>query len=377
MKTFTLLLLSLLLLSTQNTFAMSAKTDKYDQCPKTKEMRYKLYKDAYATLLSLSGKGESGKLNTVEKQEAATRYQFYANCVKHFGDIHSDSNTPLSCSAKFDKSKDVLTIDMRVREEEAYESLRRVDISIRNAQGKEFFRAMNNRMNHPDPVPPNAFGVYPVEKKKIFTDRDIMDAGHEAAIPVKSQYGYLLKGCKTFWNKGILNIHWKIHPIDWECLDGRGNIFAKIVPKRGKDTVWILCGNFACSEHSGKSDKRVDKTFKLTMVTPQFYDRFNRKKIREGTFSTVTLVKLKQVPAKGIIIRRKGDTPNKDNYVEISRKSINLNKHKSISLEPGYYRFEYNDLMGDPPVGFYDRSDIFEVQDGGERSVDIFVQSAL
>jgi hypothetical protein len=114
-------------------------------------------------------------------------------------------------------------------------------------------------MSHPAPIPPNAFGVYLVGEKEKLSDNVIIDAGHEAATLVKTKYGNLVYGCKTSWSKGILDIHWKVHPVDWKCPDGRGNIFVKIVPKGNKDTVWISCGSFVCPENGGKSNNEGDK----------------------------------------------------------------------------------------------------------------------
>jgi hypothetical protein len=350
-------------------FAMSAKPHKYDQCPKDKSTRFQLYKTAHNKLISSMGKGESGKLDTAKKQKTAKRYEFYADCMKYFGDTLFDSNTPLSCSAKFDKSKDVLTIDMRVQEKEAYESLKRVEVSIHNAQGKEFFRAMNNRMDHPAPVPPNAFGLYPVGEKEIMTDRDIKDAGHEAAIPVKSQYGYLLDGCKTHWKKGIVTIHWLIVPEHWNCPDGGCTVYVKIVTAQGNDAPWQKCSTFVYPRHQA--------SLKPSKVKPMVCSR----KDKNNCFmpKKITLVTLSKQKRQGVLKRWAGDTAYEYEYKETERKVIDMTKKvdHSLTLKPGYYQILYNDVSGEPPSGFYGKSEVFEVKDGGNRCVDVFVQSAL
>jgi len=150
----------------------------------------------------------------------------------------------LGCSSRFDSSRHLLSIDMSVKEKVAYESLKRVEISVRSSEGKEYFRAMNNRMSHPAPIPPNAFGLFPVGEKKKLSLKDIKSAGMEAAITVKNRYGYLIDGCKTTYDKGILAIHWKIHSEGWQFPDGKGYIFVKIVPKREKDAPWMNCASF-------------------------------------------------------------------------------------------------------------------------------------
>ena len=99
--------------------------------------------------------------------------------------------------------------------------------------------------------------------------------------------------------------------------------------------------------------------------------------IKEGTFSTITLIKLKRVPAKGIIIQKRGGTPEKYSCVEVSRKFIDLRRHRSFSLDPGFYRFEYNDVRGNPLIGFYDKSDVFEMKSGENEAVVVWVISVI
>ncbi len=352
------------------------------ECPKDPVARQRKFMAAYKKLLAVMGTGEGGKMDTPQKRKAYAIYKFYENCYANAGKYPPATgryikSLLLTCHTGWKTSHNILSVGMAIREIVPYESLKRVEISIRNKSDREFFRAMNNRMSHPAPIPPNAFGVYPVDGKKRFTDKDILDVGHEAATLVKTKYGNLAYGCKTSWSSGILKIHWKIHPVGWKCPDGRGNIFVKIVPKGEKDADWIPCGGFACPTSIRKSDKGTERSAKQAIITSRFYDRFNRKKIKEGTFSTITLVKLKQVSAKAIIIRWKGDTPNKYDHVEVSRKTIDLRKHKSIFLKPGFYRFEYNDVRGNPPAGFYGKSDLFEVKDEGDMEIEIGVNPAI
>lgn len=77
--------------------------------------------------------------------------------------------------------------------------------------------------------------------------------------------------------------------------------------------------------------------------------------------------------------RWSGDTAYQYQYNEISREAVNITKlpDKMIVLEPGFYQFEYNDVRSDPPVGFYGKSNIFEVKDGEDKNIDVFLQSAL
>ena len=368
------IMLFILLLASHNLLGMTAKTYKYDRCPKDKQTRIKLHQEATRKLSAVSGRGEGGKLNTLGKKAAAEKYKLRSECLKKYGDIPLDAkkykeSLLLSCDSTLDPSKNILTVDMEIKEKEAYASLKRVEISMRDSQAKEYFRAMNNRMPYPAPFPPNVFGVYPVGEKDTLTDQDIKGAGHEAAIPVQSKYGNLVKGCHTSWEKGILTVHWQIHPVNWKFSDGMGVVMAKIVPADVKNAAWISCGSFRYPS--------VKIHSKRATITPQFHDRYSHQKIKEGTFSTVMLVKLKRVPTTGVIIQKKRDTPEKYRYVEVSRKVVDLGQNRSLLLDSGFYRFEYNDVSGDPPSGFYGKSDVFEVKGGGDMVIDVFVGSAL
>ena len=321
-------------------------------------------------------------MDTPQKRKAYAVYKFYKDCYTSAGNVPSDfipylKSLLLSCQAGWKKHHTILSVVTVVRESVPYENLKRVEISIRSSRGREFFRAMNNRSSKCASIPPNAFGVYPVGEKERLTDRDIKDAGHEAATPVKTKYGNLVKGCKTVWHQGLLRIKWLISPKGWGTPDQSVIIFVKIVPAHKKDAVWISCGHFCYPMHNIKLNSSANSNLGLAAITPQFYNRFNRGKLKEGAFSTITLVKLKRVPTTVVVIQKEGDRPDKYAYVVVSKKVIALTKHQSISLESGFYRFEYNDVRGNPPAGFYGGSNVFEVKGGEDMVIDVFVQSAL
>ena len=368
------IILFIFLFTSHDLLGITVKTHKYDMCPKNKQMLIKLQQEAYQKLLALSGTGEGGKLDTLEKRATAEKYRFYSECLRKYGDISSDAKKHkehllLSCNSTFNSSKNMLTIDMNIKEKEAYESLKRVEISISDNKGKEYFRAMNNRMSYPAPIPPNAFGVYPIGEKEQLSDKDILDAGHKAVELMKTKYGYLVKGCHTSWANGILTLHWQIHPYDWNFSNGKGAVLVNIVPKGAKNSTWISCGSFSLPV------KQVHQ--KQAIVKLQFYERYSRKRIKDGSFLSVTLVKLKRIPTRGVIIQKRGDTPEKYSYVEVSRKSFDLDKYRLVSLEPGFYWFEYNDIRGNPPAGFYGRSDLFEIKGSEEVTISVWLDSAI
>ena len=226
------------------------------ECPRDAKSRMKKYMEAYRQLLKVMGTGESGKMDTPEKQKAYETYKFYERCLEKSGAVAADTvqkqaDFLVSCHGRMDPARNVITLDLSVKEKEVYESLKRVEISIRSVNGKEFLRAMNNRMSQCAPIPPNAFGLYPVGEKKELSQEEIKDAGMGAAIPAKSRYGNLVKGCRTIWNDGILKVHWLIHPVGWVCPDGQCYVFVKIVNRLGEDSGWAPCCQFNIARKSG------------------------------------------------------------------------------------------------------------------------------
>lgn len=74
-----------------------------------------------------------------------------------------------------------------------------------------------------------------------------------------------------------------------------------------------------------------------------------------------------------------GDTAYQNQYNEISREAVNITKlpRKMLVLEPGFYQFEYNDVHGDPPAGFYGGSEVFEVKAGNDMEIPVWIKPAI
>ena len=346
-------------------FIASVSADDFkppDNCPQNHQELQLLYTKSYKNLLLQLAKGESGKLNTPQKEKAAKTYHFYADCLKK----ESQNSLLKSCASYFDSSKNILSIDMKAIEKEPYESLKRVEISIRNKDNKEFFRAMNNRMNHPAPIPPNDFGVYLANKKLS----DIKSVGQEANIPIKTKYAFLLPGSKTSTNNGILEIHWEIKMLNRNYSDGNIHIFVKIVPKEKKDTTWISCTPPIWNTQSVSPPRK-----KSAEITPLIC--FHKNDCH--TPDRITLLHLSRQKRKGVVKRWSGDTACTYSYKELSKELIDMKNlpDKKIILESGFYRFEYNDVRGNPPAGFYGKSEVFEVKAGGVIEIKVRLNSAL
>jgi len=361
------------MVTSEYAFAMSSKSHPYSDCPKDKKALIKLYDESYHQLLAISATGEGGKMDTPQKEEAAKKYAFYAECLKKNTKIPSSSQSDikpllLSCDSKIDKSDNILTIDMKIKEKEAYGSLKCIEISIRNSEGKEYFRAMNNRMSHPAPIPPNAFGIYPVGEKERLSLRDVKSAGMEAAIPVKGRYGYLLLGCNTHWKNGVVTIHWQIVPEHWNCLDGNCSIYVKIITAKKDDATWQKCSTFAYPHH--QASLGPSKVKPIICSKKDESNRFSPNKI-----TLVTLFKQKR---QGVLKCWTGDTAYEYEYQEIEREIVDMMKKTdhTITLEPGFYQIPYDNVGGEPPSGLYEESEVFEVLKGKDMVVNVAEISA-
>jgi hypothetical protein len=348
-------------------YAMSAKVGRAEElvCPKERQARLERYEYAYKHLLALSSRGEKGKVSGSREENAAKAYRFYRECLKSAGDILSDTQKDvpkplLSCRLT---PGTPIVIDMKVREEKAYESLRRVEISVRDESGNIYFRAMNNRASHPDPVPPNAFGVYLRDKKS--GGWSVKSAGHEAQTLVQTAYGYLTNGCRTRWEKGVLEIHWEI-VLEKEKMDGKNvDLYTRIISDETTTAPWLRC------RHDGIQKQGY------TEIQPLFFIRSSREKIDRSLLSNITLVTLKQAASKGLVRIYGTDDTESYSYEEVSRKIIDLAQKRVVRLKPGFYRLIYNDIQGDPPAGFYGKSDLFEVKDEEKITVSVWMEPAI
>jgi len=115
---------------------------------------------------------------------------------------------------------------------------------------------------------------------------------------------------------------------------------------------------------------------KSATVTPKFILSHNGKEI---SLSKVTLIRLSQHKREGTMQRWTGDTAFQYSYKEISREDIILKdlKEKTITLEPGYYQFKYNDVSGVPPSGYYGDSNVFEVKTGDALTISLMINAAI
>lgn len=137
-----------------------------------------------------------------------------------------------------------LIADFRVPEPVPFKSLSRVEISLRDSAEAEFFRGMYNASSEVSPIPPTAFGVFPVGEKDSFDLHDVRSAGLGAAYPAESLSAILLPDTSAGNSNGILRIEWWIQPKTWPPADPLVRIYGRALSDKSDDAEWMWLGDF-------------------------------------------------------------------------------------------------------------------------------------
>ena len=109
------------------------------KCPQDPATLQQKLREAYERLLAIMGTGEGGKMDTPQKRKAYAAYKFYKDCYTRVGNVPSDfilylKSLLVSCQAGWKTHHTILSVVTVVREAVPYESLKRVEISIRNSR---------------------------------------------------------------------------------------------------------------------------------------------------------------------------------------------------------------------------------------------------
>jgi hypothetical protein len=108
----------------------------------------------------------------------------------------------------------------------------------------------------------------------------------------------------------------------------------------------------------------------ICLVKPVFIHACNREPIPLDHVGSVTLIRYEQQPQdKGVTMKRwAGDTSGQYKYVEKEKRKLKLSDFPDgvIPLEPVLYQFNHNSVYGQPPSGFYGKSNFFEIKPGEE-----------
>ena len=106
------------------------------------------------------------------------------------------------------------------------------------------------------------------------------------------------------------------------------------------------------------------------LVKPIFLDASRRETTPLDHVRSVTLIQYeRQEQDEGVVVKRwPGDTSGQYKYVEEEKRRLTLADFPDglIPLEPGLYQFDHNSVSGQPPSGYYGKSDFFEINAGDE-----------
>jgi hypothetical protein len=130
--------------------------------------------------------------------------------------------------------------------------------------------------------------------------------------------------------------------------------------------------NFGCKPGSfSQKSKNPDMGKPYTgLVKLSFVHVQSKEYIPFNYINTVTLIHFKRESQdKGVEIKRwTGDKIGQYKYVELDRRELKLSDfvEGKIILESGIYQIKHNSVYGQPPSGYYGKSDYFEIKAGDD-----------
>lgn len=166
---------------------------------------------------------------------------------------------------------------------------------------------------------------------------------------------------------GNLGIGVWIAPQGWD--PGRYVIKTRAVKRKHSPAPWQRLATF---DYSGKGVNLV--TGNRRLVKPVFIHARKKEPIPLDHVGSVTLIRYERKKQdEGVTIKRwAGDTSGQYKYVKKEERRLNLKDFPEglIPLEPGIYQFNHNSVHGQPPSGFYGKSNFFEIKPG-EETIDV------
>ena len=121
----------------------------------------------------------------------------------------------------------------------------------------------------------------------------------------------------------------------------------------------------------------------LGLIKLSFFHAETEELIPVKYIKTATLIRYtRQQQDKGVEIKRwDSDKSGKYKYVERDRQELNLSDFAGgpvLLLESGMYQIKHNSVSGQPPSGYYGKSNYFEIRAGEEpMEVKILLNSAI
>jgi len=130
--------------------------------------------------------------------------------------------------------------------------------------------------------------------------------------------------------------------------------------------------NFGCKPDTfSKKSKNPDMGKPFTgLVKLSFFHAQSKEYIPVNYINTVTLIRFKRESQdRGVEIKRwAGDKIGQYKYVELDCRELKLSDfvEGKIILESGIYQIKHNSVYGQPPSGYYGKSDYFEIKAGDD-----------
>jgi len=268
----------------------------------------------------------------------------------------------------YEKDAGAIITEWIVPNIDAIEDLSRIELLICHTNNEARFGMMLNRSDRCDPIPPDTFGVIIDPASDDRSIKNVSSAGFNVQWDQASPHGTLLKQSTSGVVNGNLGIGVWVAPQDWS--PGRYVIKTRAVRRKHSPAPWQELATF---DYSGEGVNQVMEN--ICLVKPIFFILpWERESKPNDYISSVTLIRYEEQPQdEGVTIKRwAGDTSGQYKYVEKEKRKLNLSDFPGgvIPLEPGLYQFKHNSVYGQPPSGFYGKSNFFEIK-AGEETLDV------
>ncbi len=261
----------------------------------------------------------------------------------------------------YEKDAQAIVIELVVPNVEIIENLSRLELLISHDNSEPTFGMMLNVGDRLDPIPPGNFGVV---IDPASDDRSIKNVSSAAGLPGRfdhlSPRGNLLKQSARGVVNGNLGISIWIAPQDW--APGNYTIKTRAVQWKHLPASWQQLATFNYSE------KNVSQLIQNSpLVKPVFFILpWNRNSRPGDHIDSAILIRYEKQPQdEGVIVKRwAGDTASKYKYIEKEKRSLKLSDLQGglIPVEPGIYQLKHSSAYGQPPSGFYGKSNFFEIK---------------
>ena len=267
----------------------------------------------------------------------------------------------------YERDAGAIVVELVVPDIDMIEDLSRIELLICHANGEAQFGLLQVRGDYCDPVPPGNFGVIIDPGSGDRSIKNVLSAGPPGRWDYAASRGTLLKQSACGVVNGNLGISIWIAPKHWD--PDRYIIKTRAVRRKHRPSPWQKLAEF---EYTGEDVDQIVQN--RCLVKPIFVRAGEEEPIPFDHISSVTLIRYeRQKQDEGVTIKRwAGDASGQYKYVEKEKRTLKLSDFPDglIPLEPGIYQFNHNSVYGQPPSGFYGKSNFFEIK-AGEETADV------